>query len=60
VIGGLQIGQMEYIKKDFIEMHCDDNWIKVALDLGTVVFGIGGVHIFLTGRLCSSYRTYCI
>jgi hypothetical protein len=23
------------VKKDFIEMHCDDNWIEVALDLGT-------------------------
>ena len=35
MIGGLQIGQVENIKKDLIEMHCDDNWIEVAVNLGT-------------------------
>jgi hypothetical protein len=31
-------------------------WLSIW---GQVVFGVGVVHIFLTGRLCCSHRTYC-
>jgi len=41
-------------------MQCDDNWMRWLSILGQVVFGVGGVHIFLTGGVCSSHRTYCV